>query len=174
MLLNSYPQRMLKKTLTMPLNRRTLHLQQAAAASKKLTLPFRRIWRWCTRWDIRLRAKDLEVALCFLWVTETVKTTGWLILLKLEKQRRLGYFDWLNSNFHNIIEKAVWDILKPLFLILWLVTQKIVKHLRSIRHDCFRVTVSRQISNLGLRTSFYLLPTRRALAQPIEPLHWNS
>jgi hypothetical protein len=38
----------------------------------------------------------------------------WLILLKLEKQRRLGYFDWLNSNFHNIIEaKAVWDILKP-------------------------------------------------------------
>jgi hypothetical protein len=28
MLLNSYPQRMLKKTLTMPLNRRTLHLHK--------------------------------------------------------------------------------------------------------------------------------------------------
>jgi hypothetical protein len=43
-----------------------------------------------------------------------VKTTGWLILLKLEKQRRLGYFDWLNSNFNIIEAKAVWDILKPL------------------------------------------------------------
>jgi hypothetical protein len=40
MLLNSYPQ-MLKKTLTMPLNRRTLHLhkQLLLLLSKKLTLP---------------------------------------------------------------------------------------------------------------------------------------
>jgi hypothetical protein len=34
----------------------------------------------------------------------------WLILLKLEKQRRLGYFDWLNSNFHNIIEAKRFEI----------------------------------------------------------------
>jgi hypothetical protein len=33
MLLNSYPQKMLKKTLTMPLNRRTLHLQAITAAA---------------------------------------------------------------------------------------------------------------------------------------------
>jgi hypothetical protein len=77
---------------------------------KQLLLLLWRSWHHLRRFDdaldeiLGLRAKGLEVALCFLWVTETVKTTGWLILLK--KKAKKTVTDWLNSNFHNIISKS--------------------------------------------------------------------
>jgi hypothetical protein len=89
MLLNSYPQKDAEENLTMPLNKRTLHLhkQLLLLLSKKLTLPLEGFDADALDEILGLRAKDLEVALCFLWVTET--ENDWLVnLTKVRKAKK--------------------------------------------------------------------------------------
>jgi hypothetical protein len=82
----------------MPLNKRTLHFHK-----QLLLLPlwrswhytFRRFW-WCIDEILGLRAKGLSCVM--LPVGYRDSENDWLVnLTKVRKQRRLGYFDWLNK-----------------------------------------------------------------------------
>jgi hypothetical protein len=90
MLLNSYPQKMLKKTLTMPLNRRTLHLhkQLLLLLSKKLTLPLEGFDADALDEILGLRAKGLRSCVMLPVGYRDSENDCWLILLKLEKAKK--------------------------------------------------------------------------------------